>query len=385
MIGGNYQKSTTSDDSANHYSGTNSGIGPRRYYDFHFGNKQSVESYATFGGLDYELSQNLTLQGSLRYTWQQNNFNGCLWDSGDGRLAAAFSLVASSALTAGQCVVLDPITRAPVNSVTKNLDEENLSWRLGLNWKVTPGTLVYANITRGYKAGTFSLVPGLDPKQYDPVGQESLLAYELGLKTSLGRNASIAAAAFYYDYSNKQLVGTVATFFGPLAGMVSVPKSEVIGGEINFNLRPAEGLTTSLSATYVKSRVTSHYMTPDKLGAVVDIFGETFPSTPEWQLSGNVEYRFPLSASLEAFVGANASYQSASKSSFGQNRIFFIGGYGLLDLRAGVESGNWRAEIWGRNVTNQFYVTNVAKMTDTVARMTGMPATYGITLKYKFN
>lgn len=38
----------------------------------------------------------------------------------------------------------------------------------------------------------------------------------------------------------------------------------------------------------------------------------------------------------------------------------------------------------GRIVTNKFYLTSVMHVVDTVARITGMPATRGVTLATKF-
>ncbi|MGH6614441.1 hypothetical protein, partial [Sphingomonas sp.] len=63
-----------------------------------------------------------------------------------------------------------------------------------------------------------------------------------------------------------------------------------------------------------------------------------------------------------------------------------IPGYATLDLRLGVGApdSRWKAQIWGRNVTNKFYLTNVTDVIDTVVRLTGRPATYGVTLSYRY-
>ena len=58
----------------------------------------------------------------------------------------------------------------------------------------------------------------------------------------------------------------------------------------------------------------------------------------------------------------------------------------LLDLRGGVElhDGRWRLEVWGRNVTNQFYLNGATHSSDYVLRYTGFPVTYGATLSCRF-
>jgi hypothetical protein len=55
----------------------------------------------------------------------------------------------------------------------------------------------------------------------------------------------------------------------------------------------------------------------------------------------------------------------------------------IVDLRAGINSGNWRVELWGHNVTDKFYAQTVTHVVDTVARVVGMPATYGVTVGYR--
>jgi len=64
---------------------------------------------------------------------------------------------------------------------------------------------------------------------FDPIKQESVLAYELGTKqTLLSHSLQVDAAAFYYDYKDKQLIGYITTAFGNLPGLVSIPKSRVV-------------------------------------------------------------------------------------------------------------------------------------------------------------
>jgi len=69
-----------------------------------------------------------------------------------------------------------------------------------------------------------------------------------------------------------------------------------------------------------------------------------------------------------------------------EESLLRIPSFTLLDLRAGIESdqGRWRVEIWGRNVTNRFYVTGATRNSDFTTRFTGMPATFGISLRYRF-
>src|SRR3546814_8154741 len=77
---------------------------------------------------------------------------------------------------------------------------------LGGNYKATPTLLLYANVSKGYKAGSFPRVSAGTFAQYAAVTQESLVDYEAGFKTTLfDRKVTLNGGVFYYDYKNKQL------------------------------------------------------------------------------------------------------------------------------------------------------------------------------------
>jgi iron complex outermembrane receptor protein len=387
MVGANFERDLTKDNQEGIYTASNSGVGPDRYNDFINSNNQSIQTEAAFANLEYQILDSLSAQGSVRYTNQNNLFNGCLRDAGDGELARAFSLLASSPIAPGACVTLQPPTLAPVPIVTKRLDEDNVSWRAGLSWKPEADTLVYGNVTKGFKAGSFPTVPGLFPDQFDPIRQESVLAYEIGAKSyALDRKIEASGAVFYYDYDDKQILGYIPTAFGNLPGLVSIPKSSVRGGEFNITARPWSGLTLTGGGTYVDSRVNTDFSTNDPFNHLIDIKGEQFPDTPRWQFTAGPEYTFPLTDRLNAFIGATGYYRTASVAAFGDSPYFRIPGYGTLDVRAGVENSDskWNVELWGHNVTNQYYILTVTHVVDTVAQLTGMPATFGITVRHKF-
>lgn len=405
MVGANYQKDNTKDAGYMNYHASNSGVGPFRYDNFYYNNNQDVTTKSVFGSLNYEITDSLTAQGSMRYTKSDNDASGCIHDSGDGQIATAFSLftiLSGRPIPPGQCVTLSeqflgvielppgsgnflPQYNGSVPIISKSLNEDNVSWRAGLNWKPNSDTMLYFNATKGYKAGSFSTIPSLFPSQYDPAKQESVLALEGGFKADLAdRTVNISGAVFFYDYQNKQLAGFKDTLFGNLPALISIPKSKVLGAELNLSWKPVPALVFSGGVTYVKSEVISDFVTNDPLGAAVNIKGESFPSTPEWQAVADVQYNFPLGGDLNGFAGAGVSYRGKSWAAFGLSPLFRINEYALLDLRAGVESDRWKVEIWGRNVTNKFYVNTVTHITDTVARVVGMPATYGVTVGYKF-
>ena len=92
-----------------------------------------------------------------------------------------------------------------------------------------------------------------------PVKQEGLLSYEVGLKSQwLENQLQVNGAFFYYDYKDKQILGAETDpIFGPLAELVNVPNSHVIGFELSGAYAPEaiKGLTLTPSVSYQNSHI----------------------------------------------------------------------------------------------------------------------------------
>jgi outer membrane receptor protein involved in Fe transport len=405
MAGGNYQHDKVDEFfTFDPVTNSASNIGPFTWNSYNIINNQNIKTAGGFGSVDYKLTDNLTIQGSGRYTKQWRDFEGCIRDDGNGQIATAFSFLSTllsgrpQTILPGQCSTLSGATGAPVPIVRGKLDQHNFSWRGSVNWKPSRDTLLYVNVTKGYKAGSFPTLPAALDNQYTPVTQESVLAYEAGTKIDLfNRKLTIDAAGFYYDYLNKQLLGyRLVQPFGALPSLVSIPKSRVTGAELNVTVLPVRGFRLSLSGTYLDTKVRRDPINPiGAFGTPGSFVGQSFPYTPRWQGTADAEYRFDLSGQTRAFVGGSVTARSQTKGALFNGtgaaaileRQLIINGYALVDLRAGLEASDqsWRIELWGRNVTNQFYSVNSTHTADYTYRFTGMPATFGVTLKYNFH
>jgi iron complex outermembrane recepter protein len=396
MVGASYQYGNIVDnevigDAQNLYTATNDTYFGIDIQSLRNNNTQKIDTYAVFGSLDYKLTDTITAQGSIRYTKEDRIFNGCTYDT-DGTIYQIVNILGSfigipPTAVQGGCFTFDSVALVRLPIYTIPLKEDNVSWRGGLSWKPNSDSMIYANVTKGYKGGSFPTITASDAQLFGAAKQEGLLAYEAGFRTSLAnRSVDISGAVFHYDYTGKQVLGLLQTVFGNLPKLVNIPKSKVDGAEFDVTFRPTKGLSINGGATYIKSKVTSSMLLSNAFGQIVDVRGESFPNTPKWQLHGDLQYQFPVSDSLDVFFGTNAQYRTSAQAGFGRLPQFILKAYGTLDLRAGVESssGNWRAEIWGRNVTNTLYWNNIAKLTDTFSRTTGMPVTYGVRVGYKF-
>lgn len=386
-FGANYSTDETSEILISRQMATNNGFGPRRWSGVENRSFSDIETVAAFAGVDFHVTEQLTLQLSGRYTSQERAFAGCLADTGRGDLAAAFGFTFNIPTTPGNCVTTSAATGRLLPIVEVDLNEDNISWRGSINWKPSEDTLIYANLTRGYKAGSFPLLPAAVDTQFNPATQESVLAYEAGFKTSIfGRRMQLSGAVFYYDYTDKQNAGSISILGTTLRNLVNIPESRIYGAELETTIRPFDGLRLSGGVTYVNSRVQSDPVGPrDPFGRATTFIGEPFPNTPKWQASGDAEYRFGVGGDVEAFFGGSFSYRSATQPAFGESPELAIEGYTLVDLRAGIETDEGlRVQVWGKNVFNTYYRLNGLRQIDSISFYTGMPATYGITFGYRF-
>jgi iron complex outermembrane recepter protein len=385
IIGGNYENNKVSETQT---LTSTSGSGFRAFNLF-FGapipdaidisSTQKFRNLAAFANVDFAFSDQLKAHAGLRYTDTQDRFVGCTGNSANGALALILMIPGNPACTQFNATGAG----APTQSTLK---EDNLSWRAGLDFTPNKDTLVYLNVSRGFKVGAFPLIPAVFAFQYDPATQEKLTAYEIGFKLSASRAVQLNGAVFYYDYADKQVLGSDnVPPFGTLNRLVNIPKSKVKGAELQLIVRPVEGLTLNGGLTYVHTRI-GNFTNIDPFGVSRNFSGEAYPNTPKWQGSIAADYEFPVSGNLNGFLGANATMRSKTNGGLGEYAILTIDGYTLVDLRAGVSSADdrWKLSIWGRNLTGKYYWTNAYRIADVSARFAGKPATYGATLSFRY-
>jgi len=369
-----------------------------------------ISNYASFANAEYDITPQLTVKSGLRYTKSDNRNDSCTFTNGDpnSRLDKLFSDL--GLIFGGRRIVLGPNDCTELGSDNlptvshdiNKLDEHNVSWRIGADFKLSTDTLLYANISRGYKAGGFTVIAVAEASSLKPAKQEYVTSYEAGLKTKLLANhVQVNFAGYYEDYRDKQIQGTTfSSIVGLLQNLQNVPKSHVYGVEADLIVRPMTGLTLTGSASYLKSEV-DRYSGLNAVGIQTDFKGDRLPFAPKISLHGDIDYRIRMPGGGEIFMGAAASYQSETVAYVGGDSLtlpdnganrskyihpYDLPGYALVDLRAGytLPSGKVSVSAFGKNVFNTFYTTNAISYNDNIPRTVGMPATWGVALGLKF-
>lgn len=402
LVGASYEKVTSDDNILYDVVGTST-VGPIPGLPYltdvisSLDNKQ--RTYAAFGNLEVRLNDQLSLIAGGRYTRNEQEATNCTTDptaqNAGGQIFEILQGVfgrqgATVPIGPGQCYTLNPSDDFAPGAYATDLRQNNTSFRAGINYKPDNGGLLYANFTRGFKAGAYSNISAALAVQYVPAVQERVDAWEAGFKLPLfDRRLQLNAAAFYYDYKDKQVRTKVLdAVFQNIERLVNVPKSRIWGLEGEFQAQPFDGLNLSGGVTYLDSRVSGSFLAYNQAGELGDFKGSVLPYTPKWQASGDVQYGWAVGASNRATLGAGVTYNSAANATFGTQSLpadtYDLKSYALLDLRAGfgAADGAWEISLFGRNITNSYYVTTLFQ-SDTRFRYAGRPATYGVTFSIR--
>ncbi|MFC0252154.1 TonB-dependent receptor [Massilia consociata] len=151
------------------------------------------------------------------------------------------------------------------------------TWRLGIEGDLAPGTLAYASLATGYKAGAFNdgCVAGTSARgipcpaavavtpeflYYQP---EELRAWEAGLKSRLlGGRMSVNAALFHYDYTNLQLTGNAIVAGAPRLLTRNAGAARSRGVELDGELRVGGGGRLNYGLTLLDARYVTYAPAP---------------------------------------------------------------------------------------------------------------------------
>lgn len=269
------------------------------YYDSY--GPYDLTSYAAFGELYYQMSDNFKWTLGLRYTVDSKeveNHSVVLGTPGFG----------PGGPLPGQPAILKAKFKEPTG-------------RFGFDWKpdlgFTNDTLIYAFYSRGYKAG------GLNPPPSPGIGvvpvsqtfkPEFINSYEIGSKnTLLDGTLQVNLTGFYYDYKGYQV--------SKIINRTSINENidaEVMGAEFESIWQPLEGLRLNAAIGYLDSKI--------KNATSIDTFNRT---------QGNAGLTLVKSSSASNCVVSTASAATALAITNASGNPFTLLGVCTLASAAG--------------------------------------------------
>lgn len=333
-------------------------------------------SWAVFGQTSYKINDKLDVTGGIRYTDDiktfsvgQQNVNG-------------FALVIGVA----QQQFYQPIKVA----------DDNISWELSTNYRLTDKTSLFARIADGFRAQS---IQGRDVAFEAPPSvakSETILSYEIGAKSDLLNNTlRVNGALFYYTIDDIQL----SAIGGQTQGnqLINADKGVGYGFELDFDYRVLANLTMGGGFSYNNTELQDDTLTVAPCGSgactVLDprnaqnlalIDGNPFPQAPETILTLNARYDFPIETG-EIYVYGDYQLQGKTNLFLYESAEFNSNNNYEAGLRVAYINyeNNYEVGVFGRNITDQDNLKGAIDFNN----MTGFvnePRTFGVDFKISF-
>gem|GEM_PF-407585 len=255
-----------------------------------------------------------------------------------------------------------------------------------LEWAITPEIFTYFTYSEGFKGGGFDDTPANPAQATTPFDPEEAKNYEIGIKSDFWDNRfRINADVFYMDYTNLQVTQTNAACLCNITD--NAASAEIKGVEAEFSLLPLDDLRFTLSGSYVDAKYKDFIESAidPTTGLNLDSSDNRMQRTPETQVSGGVDYTMGLGSWGKA-LNFRVNYTWQSDMYWATDNIASEPSYGLIDARIGLspEGAPWQVALWGKNLNDELYRTNIISFFGEEVSQFGAPRTYGVDFTFKF-
>ena len=223
-----------------------------------------ASSWALFANGTYTLpllDERLSFTGGVRYSKDEKSF--------------VKQNLSCPPLNLPPCATFGTTTTPGMPPVTSNSATwDNIDWEVSAKFAVTDDITTYARVATGYKAGGFNLRTA--QPTIAPFAEESLLQYELGIKTAwFDHRLQLNLAGFFSDYDDIQTDVFAAGPSGATSLTVNAGKAEIPGVEVELLAEPFEGLRLNLNYGWINPEF-KEYVVIDNNATTADLDGPDF-------------------------------------------------------------------------------------------------------------
>lgn len=274
----------------------------------------------------------------------------------------------------------------PLTGPERSADFESSSWTLGVNYQLTPDTLVYVATRKGYKAGGFNptAVAGV-PFLYEP---EELHDVEVGLKQSWYTDVmtgTLNIAAYRGDFSEIQRFTTATVNDRLQTYTFNAGDAVVKGAEVEATLRFYDALDLSAIYAYTDASFDEYRDPTSGLDFIATGQISDFAYTPENKLTLSARYHLPISASYgDASVGV--TWYRQSKNALAEPNSIYQPAYELINANISwnsVMGSPLDMTLFGKNLADERYFTGLGFRNFGLVTV-GEPRMFGLQVTYRF-
>ncbi|MDA5194219.1 TonB-dependent receptor [Govanella unica] len=239
----------------------------------------------------------------------------------------------------------------PTAQVDFDTKFKSLQPKISLSYSFEDKSLAYATIAKGFRSGGFNdndVVTRLYKK-------EQVWSYEAGFKAILANNlVNVNGAVYYMDIKDRQVAGLDLST-GPAQFIANpIPKSHVIGVELELLARPMEGLDVTVGGGLQTSKIDEYDQSVfANTLANGNYKGNKLNQMPGYTLNAAVQYTYPIaSGNLISRVdvsGSGGAYYWEINNVDHRKEVWTV------DLRLAYENGPYSITGFVRNLFDKRY------------------------------
>ncbi len=269
--------------------------------------------------------------------------------------------------------------------VTPSDDWDDFSPKVAAQFRPNDTLMFFGSVSKGFKSGGFAGSQGVEAVASTPVDPETALNFELGFKGDfVDDTLRLNMTAFYTDYEDLQIVR-----FGPVAGSPfgtfitsNIGTADILGLETEFTWFPTDNFSVTGNLALLDTEVNDLII--ETAGGPVDVSGSELRQAPE--TSYNVQANYSLPAANGEW-GFSVSFSHVDEQI--TDYVFpgtVIQEQDLLDARVGWTSTDerWEASLWGKNLTDEDYISHSYVIGPGVIGVWGAPLTFGLSVNHNF-
>ncbi len=346
---------------------------------------------AVFGDVTFSLTEAVSVFGGLRHTWENVKFD-YKKTAYSGNILTTYDPVRN--------VFLAPGTRFAFVAYAK---ERDLSGRAGVQWRPAEGQNYYVSYNRGYKGPATDGSSAPTQAAGTITSPEIATSYEIGTKQRM-LDGRLAWALSVFDMRVKDIQqtalipNTVTPRLINAGDLISKGAEFEVQYAVNSDLRLSGG-AAYLDAKYDSGGLRSPCNTQQTSGLQAgcvngsqSLTGVRAMGSPTFRYNLALDYVRQLTV-VPASMALNVNWIWTGKTFYTADADPLTGepAYGLLSATATFTSDDGKVEfqVFGRNLTNEFYYGARGAANTLIARVFGYLSrdytTYGgASIKYKF-
>lgn len=328
-------------------------------------------SKALFGQASYAVTPTIKATVGGRYSWDS------VTRTGSNDLRCDIAGIPAFLYGALGCAGTPPVQNTPANG---RQTASKFTYRLGLNWDVTPQNMLYAKFDTGYKPGGFSTDPTNPNNQFGP---ETVQSFEFGSKNRFFDGRLTFNADVFYQV----LDGFQATLPRSLgAGTINAGKTNTYGAEIFARAALTSSTHIDVSTTLLHSRFDKNVAkVDDGSGTLINISNNRLPNAPDVVIAGGIDQDIALGHG-KVTLRLDGRYSSQVYFDFVNRADTRAPAVAVGNFTIGYEQGPWRVQAFAKNFTDALVYARINR-TSLISAQTWQfqaPRTLGVQGTYRF-